>query len=643
MLVFGWERGFQAMKGRKNFFIFLGVILLCCVAVGLVMAMSRQGSKQESVENRKQSAGDADHSVKSQDAVPGKAGHFVDNEMKFYQTGYYTPTEKGGTVETITYQTKDYSGGQKSYEKEAMLYLPYGYQPGNMDQSYNILYLMHGGGDDEHWYFGDGSERSDFQCILDHMIANGEIPPCIVCTPTYKNPYCSSETECVKYFYREFKEDLIPAVEGKYHTYYKDTAKDSRWHRAFGGFSMGAAATWWVFENCMDEVAKFMPISGDSWCGGGEGEGKARRLSERVEEQGYTADDFLIFYGSGDVGDLAYQNVLSQVEAMKDGIGMFQFSDNFGAGNFYYSKVKGGGHDINTVYQVAYNGMQSFFRIPDQDSSDRWAEGIMLDQEPEGIDQKDPWNYYGKLKKYQYDSRTAKRKTNVNVLLPPNYSKEETYPVLYLLHGYYDDEDWMADDRVSLRRILGNLISTGQAKEMIVVMPYIYCSPDRKTCTGMDLENSLAYDNFINDLLTDLKPFIEKKFSVATGRENTAVTGFSMGGREAIYIGIRHPDLFGYVGAVCPAPGLTPGSDLKQHPGQIQEEELVFPEGQEPYLFLLSAAENDPAVGKVPYQVHNLLENNGVRHLWNVLTEGGHDASSVRLHLYNYLRMVFRS
>ncbi len=625
-------------RQRRIIFILLGVILFSCVVVGLSIALSRQ----ESMDNRKQSAGDADRLVESQDTELGKAEHYVDNEMKFYQTGYYTPVENGGTVETISYQTKNYTGDQEPYEKEAMVYLPYGYQAENMDRSYDILYLMHGSGDDEHWYFGDGSERSDFQCILDHMIANGEIPPCIVCTPTYKNPFCDSEAECVEYFYREFKEDLIPVVEGKYHTYYEDTAKDSRWHRVFGGFSMGAATTWWVFENCMDLVAKYMPISGDSWCGD-DGEEKVRLLSEHVEEQGYSPDDFLIFYGSGDVGDLAYQNVLSQVEAMKDGDGIFQYSDNFSTGNFYYSKVKGGGHDIYTVYQVAYNGLQSFFRTPDQDNSYQWAEGIMLDREPKAIDQKDPWYYYGKLKKYQYDSSTAKRKTDVNVLLPPNYSKEETYPVLYLLHGYYDDEDWMADDRVSLRRILGNLIGSGQAKEMIVVMPYIYCSPDRETCTGMDLENSLAYDNFVNDLLIDLKPFIERKFSVARGRENTAITGFSMGGREAIYIGVRHPDLFGYVGAVCPAPGLTPGSDLKQHPGQIPEEELVFPEGQEPYLFLLSAAEDDPAVGKVPYQVHSLLETNGVRHLWNVLPEGGHDASSVRLHLYNYLRMLFRA
>ena len=114
------------------------------------------------------------------------------------------------------------------------------------------------------------------------------------------------------------------------------------------------------------------------------------------------------------------------------------------------------------------------------------------------------------------------------------------------------------------------------------------------------------------------------------------------GGRGAIFIGMTHPELFGYVGGVCPAPGLTPGSDPSQHPGQLQEEELVFPDKQAPYLFLLSAANNDPAVGNTPFTLHGLLEKNNVAHLWNVIPEGGHDASSVRVHLYNFLRMAFR-
>ena len=52
--------------------------------------------------------------------------------------------------------------------------------------------------------------------------------------------------------------------------------------------------------------------------------------------------------------------------------------------------------------------------------------------------------------------------------------------------------------------------------------------------------------------------WLKKNFSILEGRENTAITGFSMGGREALAIGLAHPELFAYIGAIAPAPGLTP-------------------------------------------------------------------------------------
>ena len=127
----------------------------------------------------------------------------------------------------------------------------------------------------------------------------------------------------------------------------------------------------------------------------------------------------------------------------------------------------------------------------------------------------------------------------------------------------------MTRPTVALSEIYNNLLKDGKAKEMIIVSPNIFCSKEMVSCTGMDLKNCLAYDNFINELVNDLMPAIEENYSVAKGRENTAITGFSMGGRESLFIGITRPDLFSYIGAVCPAPGLVevPGSAM--HPGQI--------------------------------------------------------------------------
>ena len=263
---------------------------------------------------------------------------------------------------------------------------------------------------------------------------------------------------------------------------------------------------------------------------------------------------------------------------------------------------------------------------------------LLTEMPPEEILEKRDGVEYPKFEKYTYYSRTAERDTPVNVLLPAGYSEDKEYPVLYILHGYYDNQDWMAREIVHIPEMLTNLAEDGAAAEMIVVLPYIYCSKDMPYCTGMDTQNTLNYDNFINDMITDLMPFIEENFSAAKGRENTAITGFSMGGRESLFIGISHPELFGYIGAVCPAPGLTKGSG---DPWQLEEAELVFYDSA-PYLLLISAAEHDGVVGGNPARYESIFTQNDVEHLWHTMSSTGHDASSVTPHLYNFLKMIFR-
>lgn len=265
-------------------------------------------------------------------------------------------------------------------------------------------------------------------------------------------------------------------------------------------------------------------------------------------------------------------------------------------------------------------------------------ESLICEMPPKDILEAKEGVKYAGFKKYRYYSNTAERETPVNVLLPEGYSEEREYPVLYILHGYYDNEDWMVRDIVHINTMLGNLIASQQAEEMIVVLPYIFCSKELPRCTGMDLQNNLAYDNFINDMVTDLKPFIEENFSVAKGRNNTAITGFSMGGREAFFIALSHPELFGYVGGVCPAPGLTRGTDYQW---MLEESDIVF-KGEKPLLLLLSWADNDGVVNPSPQTYDRIMTENGVEHLLHTMSTTGHDHLSVTPHLYNFMRMLFK-
>lgn len=267
------------------------------------------------------------------------------------------------------------------------------------------------------------------------------------------------------------------------------------------------------------------------------------------------------------------------------------------------------------------------------------VEDKIVELPPDEIYEKREGVEYPAFQKYTYFSKTAGRDTNVNVLLPTDYSEEKEYPVLYILHGYWDNEDWMARDIVHIPEMLTNLVMDGEAEEMIVVCPYIFCSKELAWCTGMDTQNTLAYDNFINDFMTDLKPFIEENFSVATDREHTAITGFSMGGRESLFIGVEHPELFGYIAACCPAPGLVESTGW---PFNLADEDLKFDE-EKPYLLMISYSESDGVVGQNPLSYDKLLTDNGEDHLIHKMTSTGHDNTSVSPHLYNLFRMIFRA
>ncbi len=266
---------------------------------------------------------------------------------------------------------------------------------------------------------------------------------------------------------------------------------------------------------------------------------------------------------------------------------------------------------------------------------------IIVELMPEEYEEQSEGVKYSEFQKYTYYSSTAGRDTNVNVMLPPDYNENKEYPVLYILHGFYDNEYWMARPAVNLNTIYGNLLAKGEAEEMIIVLPYIFCDKDMPYCTGMDMANCLAYDNFINDLTTDLMPFIENEFSVAKGRENTAITGFSMGGRESLFIGFKRPDLFGYIGTVCAAPGLVeiPGSAM--HPGQMTEDEMAFTENN-PYLIFISSSKTDGVVGSNPDNYRKIMSENDVDYLSHVMERTGHDHTSVKPHLYNFLKMLFK-
>eukprot|EP00833_Pecoramyces_ruminatium_P003084 jgi/Orpsp1_1/1177116/evm.model.c7180000060250.1 len=250
---------------------------------------------------------------------------------------------------------------------------------------------------------------------------------------------------------------------------------------------------------------------------------------------------------------------------------------------------------------------------------------------------------YPTVEKVTYYSKTTESDRPLNVILPPDYDKTKKYPVLYYLHGIMTDQDVMLGEEIGTIAIPGNLISQHKAKEMIIVLPYQYApAPGTEVEPGFNQEYFDGYDNFINDLINDIMPYMEKHYPIATGRENTGICGFSMGGRNSLYIGYTRSDLFGWVGSFSPCPGVTPGEDmLVKHKGLLKEDELRA--NNPPILTMLSSGTKDVVVGDFPESYHNILTKNNQKHIWYQIPDADHDATAVTVGYYNFISSIFGS
>jgi enterochelin esterase-like enzyme len=165
---------------------------------------------------------------------------------------------------------------------------------------------------------------------------------------------------------------------------------------------------------------------------------------------------------------------------------------------------------------------------------------------------------HGEVHHHFYRSDIAGDERHYFVYTPPNYDPKSTakLPVLYLLHGYSDDANgWSDVGRVNF--ILDNLIASGKAKPMVVVMPLGYGTMEFvRRSWGAWSDEALRKKNlemFRSELLTEVLPRVEKEYRVSTKNTDRAIAGLSMGGGETLDVGLNNPDKFAYIGAFSSA------------------------------------------------------------------------------------------
>ena len=238
---------------------------------------------------------------------------------------------------------------------------------------------------------------------------------------------------------------------------------------------------------------------------------------------------------------------------------------------------------------------------------------------------------HGRVEPFEYDSGVTGTRRKANVYLPPGYSPDRKYPVLYLLHGIGGDEtEWLRFDSPNV--ILDNLIADGKAVPMILVLANGRALPDdRARGNPFSPENAAGFAKFDRDLLDFLIPAIQARYPTFTDRDHRALAGLSMGGGQTLDFGLAHLDTFAWLGAFSPAPNTNPPAELVPDPAAARRQLK---------LLYLSCGNKDGLIS-IAQGVHRYLQEHDVPHIWNV-DDHAHDPQTWGSNLYHFVQRIFR-
>jgi enterochelin esterase family protein len=151
---------------------------------------------------------------------------------------------------------------------------------------------------------------------------------------------------------------------------------------------------------------------------------------------------------------------------------------------------------------------------------------------------------HGAVASVTYYSKALSRFRRMHVYTPPGYEMGRgKFPIFYLLHGSGDSDDsWTSVGRAGF--IMDNLIAAGKAQPMIVVMPAGHTSVN----PPMPGAARPTRDEFAEDFMDDIVPFVQQHYRTLTDRAHVAMAGLSMGGGQTLNIAMSHLDRFGYIG-----------------------------------------------------------------------------------------------
>ena len=306
-------------------------------------------------------------------------------------------------------------------------------------------------------------------------------------------------------------------------------------------------------------------------------------------------------------------------EMKKNAEGVWEVTTGPVRPGFHYYELIVDGHKMNDPASQTYFG---------------WA------QQTSGLEVPDPaLDFYaekdvphGEVRIKTYFSKTTGQFREVWIYTPPDYDIRTSvrYPVLYLQHGSGENQtSWVRQGKANL--ILDNLIAAGKARPMIVVMERGYGVKAGITPAPGSRGNEAFGEVVIHDLI----PMIDKSFRTLADRRNRAIAGLSMGGGQAMAIGLSNLDKFASVATFS---GAIREFDLaKSYGGVFADAKSI---NSKLDLLWIGCGTEDRLMD-ASRTVHAALEQAGVRHIWWE-GAGSHEWQVWRKHLYDLAPRLFQ-
>ena len=234
---------------------------------------------------------------------------------------------------------------------------------------------------------------------------------------------------------------------------------------------------------------------------------------------------------------------------------------------------------------------------------------------------------HGTVARHFFPSSVTGQTESCVVYQPPCFDASRAYPVLYLQHGYGENETgWVCQGRTNF--MLDNLIAEGKAVPMLVVM-----------ANGMvqDPAGLLGPRTFPELLVRDLIPYIDATYHTLTDKWHRAMAGLSMGSMHTSVATMEHPELFGYAGLFSGFLRTLRGGE-QPHLAALDDPEKFAVD----YRVFFRAMGKADVYFKTFEEDDAILAEKGITTMRRILYEGGHDWQVWRQCLRDFLPLLFR-